>query len=520
MSASSFALGAGVSSGHSARRWWERPSAAVAAVLLSIVPLLWPTLPPLADLPGHMGSFHLALAQSPALERYFGFHWTLIGNLGVDLLMLPLGHWFGVELGTRIAIAVIPAITVAGMLWLAHEVHGRLPATAAFALPLAYCFPLQFGFVNYCLSAGLMLCGFALWLRLGRQRRPVLRAVAFAAIAIVVWVAHAVGWAMLCLLCGIAELQRRRAARATWPRALTQTFLAWLPLCSPLLLMATLAHHQSNSQVGAFFNVHNLAVWLVSMLRDRWKWFDVASTALLFALVCVAATRRAGLRFAPVLAWSGLALFALFLVAPGTINGSDYVNTRLAPYALAVLLLAIDTRSTSAVLQRRLAWGAAAFLVLRMAGASASFALYDRDWTRNLAALDHIPRGSAVASFTPAPAGARTWYSTRQEHLCAMAIVRRDAFVNCEWDIDGLQLLQVKYAAAGHYSRDPSQMFYRPSPQDPSATTLADRLQGFPRAAFDYLWLVGVPDEQRPRQPDLQPVWSNDDSALYRIQHR
>jgi hypothetical protein len=348
----------------------------------------------------------------------------------------------------------------------------------------------------------------------------VLRALTFAALAIVVWVAHAVGWAMLCLLCGMAELQRWRAAGAPWPRALAQTFLAWLPLCSPLLLMATLAHHQSQSSAAAFFDVHKLAVWLVSMLRDRWKWFDISSTALLFALVCFATVRRAGLRLAPTLAWPGLALFALFLFAPGRINGSDYVNTRLAPYALAVLVLAIDTRTASANVQRRLAWGAAAFLVLRMAGASASFALYDRDWTRNLAALDHIPRGSAVASFTPAPAGARTWFSARQEHLCAMAIVRRDAFVNCEWDIDGLQLLQVRYAAAGRYSRDPSQMFYRPSPQDPSVTTLDDRLQGFPRAAFDYLWLVGVPAAQRPRQPDLQPVWSNDDSALYRIQHR
>ena len=35
--------------------WWERRATVVALALLAAVPLLWPTIPPLNDVPGHLG---------------------------------------------------------------------------------------------------------------------------------------------------------------------------------------------------------------------------------------------------------------------------------------------------------------------------------------------------------------------------------------------------------------------------------------------------------------------------------
>ena len=37
------------------RAWWEHPALVAAAVLACALPLLWPDVPPLVDLPGHMG---------------------------------------------------------------------------------------------------------------------------------------------------------------------------------------------------------------------------------------------------------------------------------------------------------------------------------------------------------------------------------------------------------------------------------------------------------------------------------
>ena len=63
------------------------------------LPLLWPDVPPLLDLPGHMGRYRvqLDLATSPDLQQYFGFHWQVIGNLGVDLLVELLAPLIGLE---------------------------------------------------------------------------------------------------------------------------------------------------------------------------------------------------------------------------------------------------------------------------------------------------------------------------------------------------------------------------------------------------------------------------------------
>jgi hypothetical protein len=57
--------------------------------------------------------------------------------------------------------------------------HGKVPPTSLFALPLAYAFPFQFGFVNFTLGVALTFLAAALWLRLGTQGRTRLRAALF-----------------------------------------------------------------------------------------------------------------------------------------------------------------------------------------------------------------------------------------------------------------------------------------------------------------------------------------------------
>src|SRR4051812_17654081 len=84
------------------RTWWEHPVLLAFLVLLSAVPLLYPQIPPLVDLPGHMGRFHVqtTIGGSPVLQHFYSFRWQLIGNLGLDLLIIPFAKIFGVELGT------------------------------------------------------------------------------------------------------------------------------------------------------------------------------------------------------------------------------------------------------------------------------------------------------------------------------------------------------------------------------------------------------------------------------------
>ena len=82
--------------------------------------------------------------------------------------MIPLSRLFGLELAVKLIVLAIPPMTVAGFLWVAREVHHRLPPTALFALPFVYGYPFMFGFVNFSLAMALAFLAFGLWL----QARP------------------------------------------------------------------------------------------------------------------------------------------------------------------------------------------------------------------------------------------------------------------------------------------------------------------------------------------------------------
>ena len=166
--------------------WWQTRWFVVAVAIMAAIPLVWPDIPPLVDLPGHMARYRVQLAPAPfrGCGDWYNFHWQLIGNLGVDLLIEPLAPIFGLELAVKLIVLTIPPMIAVGFLWIAREVHGRIPATALFALPLAYSYPFQFGFVNFALSMALALNAFALWLRLARTGQFRLRAILFVPIGV------------------------------------------------------------------------------------------------------------------------------------------------------------------------------------------------------------------------------------------------------------------------------------------------------------------------------------------------
>jgi len=169
------------------RPWWESRLCLALVVLATTLPLLYPAVPPLVDLFGHMGRYRveLDLNNSPWLRQYYDYHWAAIGNLGVDLLIIPLGKLLGLEPAVKLIVILIPPLTAAGFLWVAREVHGRIPPTVFFALPFIYGFPFLFGFVNFALSVALAFLAFGLWLRLGRLGRTVTREWLFVPISLV-----------------------------------------------------------------------------------------------------------------------------------------------------------------------------------------------------------------------------------------------------------------------------------------------------------------------------------------------
>jgi len=501
--------------------WWERRWAAAALIALAAVPLLWPTIPPLVDLPGHMAGFRveLDLASSPDLQHYYGFEWRLIGNLGINLLIIPLAKLVGLELALKLIVLCIPPLLVAGFLWVAHEIHGRIPPTALFALPFAYNFPFMFGFINYSLGMGLAFIAFAFWLRLGRTGRLRWRAALFVPIALLLWLCHTMAWAVMGAMAFAEALVRQRQAGRPFMEAAFRAGLSCLPLAPPAVMMIVWRSGDYTGKTEDWFNVPNKLVSLIWPLRDRWWWLDWPSYALvLLVLAWPWRDRRWG--YAPRMGMAALFLLLAFLIAPRHVFGSSYADMRLVPYVFAAAILALRLREDSGPrLARAIAAAALAFVLVRTAGTTLSLWLYDRDYTRELAALDHVPQGARLVSFVGTECRS-SWEMTRLEHLPGMAVVRRQAFSNDQWRIPGVVLINTRYAAAGEFGYDPSEVVELHHCTGNHWRTLDQALRTFPRQAFDYVWLINPPPISPGLLEGLEPIWSNGRSGLYRIDHR
>ncbi len=483
--------------------------------LLSILPFLFVRVPPLVDAPGHIGRFAVQLAPADSiLHRYFVFTWRPTLNLGADLIVQALHPLLAPVAAMWLVCAVVPALTVLGLLAVTRRLNPGGAAALPFALLFVYNDSFLWGFVNYALSAALSLCGWALWMAL--ERRRAVRALVFVLFAPALFLGHGEGGALLLLW--VAAWEAERIGRWWRPRAFaTLAARLW-----PFLFVALPVLLSAGSDKGG-----GKTVWdfpgkidaLFNMLRDQNMVFDLASLGAAFAVLLYGRLRGARLaRGGRLAVWAS---FALFLAAPYQLSGTANVDARLIAHAMMLVLALQDW---SGVQRRPRAWVAAAgvaLLVLRFGVTTASFVGYGQRYHRELQALDHVARGSRVLNLTFADCGARAWRNPRITHLANLVTLERDAWVNAHWAVQSVHLLESRYAPPG-FATDPSQLV---SPPDCVGTTGAGRNRRsiaqlaptLPLDQVDYLWLIDVqlpPDRVDPR---LVPLWHAGDSALYAV---
>ncbi|WP_271300187.1 hypothetical protein [Sphingomonas sp. CV7422] len=512
--------------------WWQTRWFVVAMVIATTIPLWWPDIPPLVDLPGHMGRYRVQLdgAAYPWLADWYDFRWALIGNLGVDLLIEPLTPIFGLELAVKLIVMAIPALTVSGLLWIAREVHGRIPATALFALPLAYSYPFQFGFVNFALSMALALNLFALWLRMGRLGSLRLRAILFVPLSCALWVCHTFGWGVLGILAFSAEMIRQHDLRKDgpdvpgggghWAESWARAAIGCLPLALPFLMMVLWrsGDHVTGKTMD-WFNWRAKVNWIIMVLRDRWMAFDLASATILFVIL-FKGMRDDRIEYSRNLLLSALFLSAIFVLLPRIVFGSAYADMRLAPFVIAIALIALrPRRGLSFRGAATLAALGLAFFGARLVATTVSYGMFDAEYDRTLAALDRVPKGARLLTMV-----GRTcrdeWLYSRLEHAAGIALERRIAYANDQWSMAGGQLLTVRYTPAGAFAHDPSQLVTDRRCRGEWWRPLRVSLAYLPRDAFDYVWLINPAPVEPEYLTGLTPIWRSGRDVLYRIDDR
>jgi hypothetical protein len=498
------------------RTWWESRTCLTLVVLATMLPLLYPQVPPLVDLLGHMGRYRveLDLEHSPWLQQYYDYHWAAIGNLGVDLLVIPLGKLFGLELAVKLIVLAVPPMTAAGFLWVAREVHGRVPPTAFFALPFICGYPFLFGFVNFTLSVALAFLAFGLWLRLGRLERTSLRSWLFAPISLVIFFCHTYGWGLLGLMCFSADAVRLHDRGRTWWRAGIEAALHTSVMALPILVMLIWRSETHGGQTIDWFNWKVKWRWIYSALRDRWKWFDIGS---LIAAACafLYAIFSRKLTLSRNLAFSAIVLAVSFAILPRIIFGSAYADMRLVPYLMAVGLLAIRFRGAP---DRKTAQVLAVlgllFFSTRTIANTVSLGMAADDQSAKMKAIDLMPRGARVISLVGMTCQ-EYWPMLRNGHLGAMVIVRREGFANDQWVIEGVNLMDLKYTKAGYFASDPSQLVRPNHCIDRLHRQIDQSLATLPRNDFDYVWLIDPPAYSPETVADMKLVWRGPGSILY-----
>jgi hypothetical protein len=521
------------------RSWWDRWYVLAAIVLISAIPLLWPSTPPLVDVPGHIGRFRveLDLGSSEHLQRYFDFSWKLIGNLGFDLLIIPANAVVGLESGVKLLVLTIPVLTTLGLFLVARRVHGTIPPTAFFAVPFTFGFPFNYGFINFALSMALALLAYALWLSLSDRRAFQIRSFLFVPISCLLWLVHAFGWGVLGLLAWSSEMVRLRDEGRSWPQSGMRAALACLPLAIPLVLILVWRSGDVRGATIGYFDLAPKTLSLLSALRDRWLLWDSISVGAAIVLIGSAIFDK-HLEFSRKLAIPAMVLTAVFIVMPGQVFGSAYADSRLAPYMLMMALLAIRPRAdTRPEIHQRVAILAVAFAALRLGGNALSFGLADNEAKTHLAALQHIPEGARVLTLV-GDTCAKSWPMPRHSHLASFVIARKQGFSNDQWQLPGAQLLLVTYAAARPFAIDPSEVTYSKECQERIEAdarkhrkfdvlrqvkwrirTADQALDLFPREAFDYVWLIQPEGYTARPRPGLRPIWATKDSVLFQIDH-
>ena len=494
-----------------------RHRAALALVFLSALPLLWPTLPPLVDLPNHLSRYRIALDydHSALFRSWFEIRHVLVGNLGMDLLMEFMAPWFGLEPSAKFVIIAIPVLSTCGIALITCETMGRVSWQAALAMPLVYNYAFNFGFLNYSLSLALTLPAFGIWIRLGRLRRFRFRAALFVPIGFIIWLVHASGWGLLGLMVFGWEFAEARQQGRRYIMAAVRSGLHCAPLITPVLPMLLWSAHTRVHINPLLVNPVALksAFWFL-MVLDGHPFLDIIAVIML-VLVWLLPRVRNDLGYDPRLTTVGLVLAIAFMATPCNIIGATYADMRIAPVALMFLLLGLAPKVETRFV-RSLAVFGWLFCAEQTASHTINYFVIAQHQQNQLEALPHLPRSTAIFSLNKVGcAGDVT--GDRLDHLSRMAIVRRGDVTNGSWHYPATQTIVPRPEKVADYFDEDGGVIEPNECLDHPYNNMEGAMEALPRNRFRYLWLVGLAPNEWPTKPWLHRIWSNGAGAIFTI---
>jgi hypothetical protein len=441
--------------------------ASLVLAVLAALPFAFAVRPQLADYPSHLARYHVMVngAGNAWLAQYYNFDWALRGNLGVDLLIVPLAALFGLERAAWLIALLLPVLVALGIVAVVWSLRRAIGPGPLLAFAAIWSPAMAMGFANFSLSLAMALFAFALWVRTGGWPW---RTALFVPLGLAVWLAHSAGWGVLGVMVFGYEWHRERSWRA---------LLAPWPLFPPFLLMLAEPGAGSGAVAQGLYGggvlAYKLGIW-VKALADVHVTLDLASVAIMAGAVLIAARRGA---LDGRLGWAALLVAMLSLAMPRHFGGGDLADLRLTPVALMLGCMAIDVPRPP----RWLLVLAPMLFLVRLGVTSAEWREQSQRLEAALPALQHLPQGAKLAFAVPHDS--RRWGTAPHSHAGSYATVYRNAMVNSHFALPGVHMLAVKGRGADF--ADPSQQVAA-RPGQP-----VDLARFAPASRADYLWYVG-----------------------------
>lgn len=321
-----------------------------AMIGIHLVPI-W-TLP---FFPTQDGPAHLAIAntlreysrsEGLVLREYFELNRSAAPNGFIYFVLADLLRPFPVPVAEKILLSAFVVLLPLSMRYAVRAVEPDNGFLAVLALPFTFNFLLSMGFYNFCLSLVAFLFALGWWLK-HRERFGPLQAAVLAALALWVYFCHAVSLVALAAAIGGAAgwqaLVDRRDRRPVL-RTLAWSALAFLPAVAMTVSYAGgLGEHRHI--VPVLEKLRRLMVLASLVSFDRGirflSTFLAVSLAGLAVWLLAQRLRRLGTEDAPLAAV--VALLVLYLVSPDQIGIGAFIIYRLNLFPFLVLILWLAT---------------------------------------------------------------------------------------------------------------------------------------------------------------------------------
>lgn len=377
---------------------------------LAMIPLLATPVLPLIDFYNHLARFYVLshVGSSPLLQTAYQAHWSLLPDIGVDLLATPLLAFVPPLIAGHLIVIFILAVLYGGVLYFHRVLTGQGSVLiAVLLLPLLYSYILNWGFANFLLGLGLAFWAGGWWL--SNRHRLRLAVPVSCLLSVLIFLTHGIAFALYGIL--VASLEVGLFLNAP-SRRLSGLAGALLPVMAQAVIPAVFflywmlggAHGAADAPVsqtmlddvslgfsGRFF--YHLAT-LLRVEEGPAYWFDIATFFVQLGAVGFLIWRRQMTITRTV--WPLLAITAaLTAIGPPAMLGVGHISDRMPLFGALIVLGALGVRKVGWTAATRAACGVLIVTVaVRLIAIAVSWHGYGQSYQEFRSIAGAVPPGS------------------------------------------------------------------------------------------------------------------------------